>query len=143
MYHFVKFRSGYLTVTPPHSSTRYICFKHRKDAGVCKAYVANFKKKYGQWPNMDMNSDYSRIEPMVKEKKDIEHEIEIETLDDDDIGVFTSLSASNILYCHSFGVVPEDSTRFMVTFSGQEIDYEYDVDVHVSSLVQRLNTPDS
>ena len=142
MYHFVKLRSGYLTVTVPDSGTRYMCFRHKNDAGACRAYVADFKRKYGIWPNMDMNLKNIDIKPILKERKNVEREIEIESLGEDDMRMFASLSASNILYCHSFGVIENGSKNFTLSFSGQEIDFLPDLDIYMSSLTERLNILD-
>lgn len=140
MYHFLRFRSGYLTVTPPNSSPRYMCFKNRSDAKICKSYVAGFRAKYGQWPNMDMNSEYSQIKMSAKKKRSpeqVEKFLDIETHEEIDMFM------EGILYCHSFGVIHENSTRFMMTFSGQEVDFTPEPLDYIDSLNQRMYRSDS
>lgn len=139
MYHFIRFRSGYLTVTPPNSSPRYMCFKNRSDAKICKKYVADFRAKYGQWPNMDMNSSHIQIKLSAKKKRSPEHVekfLEIETHED-----FENFM-DGVLYCHSFGVIYENSTKFTMSFSGQEIDFTFDTSNYIDNLNQRIDRSD-
>lgn len=134
MYHMLRFRTGYLTVVPPQSNPRYMCFRHHMDAKKCRDYISDYKKKYNKWPNMDMNVAFNKVELNENRFCDFGSVISIEEIDEQKFNDVANLSLSDMLICTEFNVDMSKTDKIEISFKGIEVDYEFDTETIIKTL---------
>lgn len=142
-FHFIRLKptNGLVTIIDPKMKPRYMCFKNRISADLCVKHIAQFRAKYGIWPQMDLSSGPSNIKSplMFKKRKpaEVEKFMEIETMDWDKLMSVGKMANASLFYCHHFGVVP-DGNMTNLSFSAQEVDLEVDPQLYLMNLELRI-----
>lgn len=136
MYHLIKFNKtqNYFTMVPPKSTTKIMCFVEKHQALKFKKYLARYRSKYGQWPNMNMNTEYEKIEAKESEPLYTTYSnLSIESVNESSL--FHEIKNQNIglLLCHEFNVRNNLET-FTIDIKGQEILTNPDAESFVRNL---------
>ena len=126
-------------MVPPKSTTKIMCFVDRNKALNFKNYISQYKADYGMWPNMNMNSDYEKIEakdpiPLSITSK----EIDIVEMAEDDIYSIVKNSNIGLMLCHDFNTELK-SNSFTMNITGQEVEFETDQFAYLRKLDTLFN----
>ena len=142
VYHFIKFKpsDGFLTMVNRKAKPMYMCFKDKQAADRCVTHFAKFKHEHGVWPSINISeTNEFTVERSDNEEKlplsYIYGQMEIDSILEEDVldmGI-------PLMYCHSFGVLPDGLSRMNVLFSGEEIDFEDEPDDFAKRLEDRIS----
>jgi len=137
-FHILKTRNQYLVMKPPRTRTMFLTFKNLKTAHKCKDYIEFHRKKYGAWPNLNMDTDYEKLiydmdhigthEPLYIEEKTL-----------GDIEEMMHCSGAGVIYCYEFGMIPMGKS-FTITFRAQEMDVQLDLERYMRCLENTLDS---
>lgn len=141
-YHLIKINktgNGFFTMVPPKSTTKIMCFIDRNKALNFKQCISQYKANYGTWPNMNMNSDYEKIEvkhqiPLVITSK----EVDVVDIKDDDLYSIIRNTNIGLMLCYDFNTDSSGNT-FTMNITGQELDFEIDNFAYLRNLDSLFN----
>ena len=137
-----KYTSKYLSVIPPKSQSKIICFNNVDTAMKCKTYLCYYKSQYGTWPNFDMNINAKHIKEnrKYKSKEFIHKAIEIDTLDETSLFNKSKSAQVGILFCTKFDLhMNKQLNQHTLEISGQEYQPEDDKILYINRLNHILN----
>lgn len=130
-YHFIRHKptSGMLTMVNQSAKPMYMCFRDKQCADRCRTHFAKFKHDHGSWPSIDL-SEYKEV--AVETSNDdnkfplsyIYNQLEIDTIQEEDLFDLGNTTGISFMYCHNFGIVSEGFGKMNVMFSGQEIELD-------------------
>jgi hypothetical protein len=121
-------------MVPPKSSTKIMCFVEKHQALKFKKYLATYRSKYGEWPNMNMNTEYEKIEAKEPEPLySIFTNITIETIDETNLLREIDNQNIGILLCYEFNIKNNLDT-FTLDLKGKEVEIEQDSENFVRNL---------
>lgn len=120
----------YLTMKAPKTRTMFMGFKNIKTAHKCKEFIENHKEKYGNWPSLNLDKDFERIEmdtmstrePLYIDNKTIR---EVEDI--------MQRSGTGLMCCYEFGIIPNGKS-FTLAFKAQELQIDLDLEKYLESL---------
>lgn len=138
-FYFVGLRMHrYPIIIDPTNKLRYACFKTEESAKDCVEYLANFRSKNGNWPQLDLYRT-SLIERNFNAKKRTPEEIKkymtINRKEFGDLYISGANSGVSYFYIHNFEY-EEDFTK--VYIQGQAIDGSPDLIMFRKRLDYRL-----
>lgn len=134
VYHFV--RTGnmrYLTIKPPKQKTFFLSFDSKKTAKTCMNYIDTYKKKYGTWPNFDMDKE-NEIVQFDMDAMQVSEPLFVDKFNIHDVEDFMKRSNTGILHCYEFTVLPYKNTHTL-NFRAQEMGlFEFDMEEYILNL---------
>ena len=142
VYHFIKFKpsGGFLTMVNRQAKPMYICFSDKRCADRCITHFAKFKHEYGMWPSIDLSvSNEITVRTSDNETKyplsHIYGQMAIDSIYEEEV---LNLGVP-LMYCHTFGVLPDGLSKMNVLFSGEEIEFEDEPDEFAKRLEDRIS----
>jgi len=130
--HLIKLRDqpNYLIAKTSSERSRFIAFKEFKTALTCKKYMVDYKLKYGNWPDFNLNEKTEQFitHQMYSEKleyKEIEQSIELASVKYEESEAMMLLSLIGMIYCIKFDVV-NGTSKYNLAISAEEADVTLD-----------------
>jgi len=131
--HLIKLSDGpnYLIAKTANERSRFMAFKEYKAALTCKKYMVEYKLKYGNWPDFNLNE---KTEQHIKYKmyneqldyKEIEQSIELASIKQEESEGMMLLSLIGMLYCIKFDVIDTGISKYNLAISAEEADVKFD-----------------
>ena len=130
--HLIKLRDqpNYLIAKTSSERSRFIAFKEFKTALTCKKYMVEYKLKYGNWPDFNLNEKTEQFltYKMHSEKldyKEIEQSIELASVKYEESEAMMLLSLIGMIYCIKFDVI-NGTSKYNLAISAEEADVKLD-----------------
>ena len=126
----------------PQAKPMYMCFKNIHCADRCRRHFARIKSEHGVWPIINLSEDRIDIVPPPNvDKFPVSHsynQLEIDTIEEDDIVTLGNITGSSIMYCHEFNVISGGLNSLNISFSGQEIQIPTDYKEYIRTLEEGI-----
>jgi len=141
-YNFVKFKpiNTYSNILDVNKRPRYISFQERKDAKKYIDYMTNFRIKHGYWQRIDLSELREKnvrkhFSFKSRDQEIVEHCLEIETVDYDELQMMFSMHTFSLLHCYKFDVESDrDAKKYSLSLSAEEFDRDPDSDKYIKML---------
>ncbi len=131
--YFLTQSNKFLTITPPKSTPKYLCFANKVDAFRCKHEILEYVSKYNEWPSFDMGKDRFVTEGSSNDMSAIDF-IDIENIPECDMIEMSGASAVGFLICHSFDTERVQHNKFSLRFTAQDVDPVIDINIYIEKL---------
>ena len=130
--HLIKLRDqpNYLIAKTSSERSRFMAFNEFKTALTCKKYMVEYKLKYGNWPDFNLNEKTEQFltYKMHSEKldyKEVDQSIELASVKYEESEAMMLLSLIGMIYCIKFDVINATS-KYNLAISAEEADVKLD-----------------